>query len=98
MAESPGQAPSLGKTLRLARLFDPDSGTAVMLPLDHAIEEPDYDQLERPLERSGLWTGLRNQIWQSRDPVGPVRAVSAVIRHGAGVDDAMGLLAADAAS
>lgn len=44
MAESPGQALSLGKTLRLARLFDPDSGTA--------------------------------------------------IRHGAGVDDAMGLLSA----
>jgi fructose-bisphosphate aldolase / 2-amino-3,7-dideoxy-D-threo-hept-6-ulosonate synthase len=53
MAESPGQAVSLGKTLRLARLFDPDSGTAVMLPLDHAIEEPDYDQLERPLELIG---------------------------------------------
>jgi len=53
MAESPGQALSLGKTLRLARLFDPDSGTAVMLPLDHAIEEPDYDQLERPLELIG---------------------------------------------
>ena len=41
---------SMGKTLRLARLFDPESGTAVMLPMDHAIEEPDYTQLERPLE------------------------------------------------
>jgi DhnA family fructose-bisphosphate aldolase class Ia len=43
-------AMSMGKTLRLARLFDPDSGTAVMLPMDHAIEEPDYTELERPLE------------------------------------------------
>jgi fructose-bisphosphate aldolase/2-amino-3,7-dideoxy-D-threo-hept-6-ulosonate synthase len=42
-------ATSMGKTLRLARLFDPDTGTAVMLPMDHAIEEPDYTQLERPL-------------------------------------------------
>jgi fructose-bisphosphate aldolase/2-amino-3,7-dideoxy-D-threo-hept-6-ulosonate synthase len=43
----------MGKTLRLARLFDPESGTAVMLPMDHAIEEPDYTQLERPLELIG---------------------------------------------
>jgi fructose-bisphosphate aldolase / 2-amino-3,7-dideoxy-D-threo-hept-6-ulosonate synthase len=41
---------SLGKTLRLARLFDPDTGTSVMLPMDHAIEEPDYIQLEHPAE------------------------------------------------
>ncbi len=58
---------------------------------------------------SGRWCGERctpglagvamgRKIWQSRDPVGLVRAVSAIIRHGAGVDDAMGLLTADRAS
>jgi len=41
---------SIGKTLRLARLFDPDTGTSVMLPMDHANEEPDYMQLEHPAE------------------------------------------------
>jgi fructose-bisphosphate aldolase / 2-amino-3,7-dideoxy-D-threo-hept-6-ulosonate synthase len=46
---------SMGKTLRLARLFDQDTGTSVMLPMDHANEEPDYVQLERPIE---LITGL----------------------------------------
>jgi fructose-bisphosphate aldolase / 2-amino-3,7-dideoxy-D-threo-hept-6-ulosonate synthase len=139
-------ATSMGKTLRLARLFDPDSGTAVMLPMDHAIEEPDYTELERPLalveglaradviktwytgdpesfrrvldyslvpvvvaggpraasERgvlelvrgamdagaAGVATGRK--IWQSRDPVGLARAVSAIIRQGASVDAAMG--------
>jgi DhnA family fructose-bisphosphate aldolase class Ia len=38
------------------------------------------------------------KLWQSRQPVGLVRAVSAIFRHGAGVDDAISLLAADAAS
>jgi fructose-bisphosphate aldolase/2-amino-3,7-dideoxy-D-threo-hept-6-ulosonate synthase len=37
----------MGKTLRLARLFDPDSGTSIVLPMDHAIEEH-FTELERP--------------------------------------------------
>lgn len=41
---------SIGKALRLARLFDPDTATAVLLPMDHANEEPHYAELERPLE------------------------------------------------
>src|SRR5262249_49335425 len=44
---------SLGKTLRLARLFDPDTSTSVMLPMDHANEEPDYVQLEHPAQLIG---------------------------------------------
>lgn len=41
---------SMGKTLRLARLFDPDSQTSIILPMDHGVEEPGYGELERPLE------------------------------------------------
>jgi fructose-bisphosphate aldolase/2-amino-3,7-dideoxy-D-threo-hept-6-ulosonate synthase len=44
---------SIGKTLRLARLFDPDTGTSVMLPMDHANEEPGYLPLEHPDELIG---------------------------------------------
>jgi fructose-bisphosphate aldolase / 2-amino-3,7-dideoxy-D-threo-hept-6-ulosonate synthase len=44
---------SIGKTLRLARLFDPDTGPSVMLPMDHANEEPDYLQLEHPIDLIG---------------------------------------------
>jgi len=44
---------SIGKTLRLARLFDPDIGTSVVLPMDHANEEPDYLQLDHPAELIG---------------------------------------------
>jgi fructose-bisphosphate aldolase / 2-amino-3,7-dideoxy-D-threo-hept-6-ulosonate synthase len=39
---------SIGKTLRLGRLFDADSGTSIILPMDHGIEEPGYGELERP--------------------------------------------------
>jgi len=41
---------SIGKTLRLGRLFDADSGTSIILPMDHGIEEPGYGELERPAE------------------------------------------------
>jgi fructose-bisphosphate aldolase/2-amino-3,7-dideoxy-D-threo-hept-6-ulosonate synthase len=40
----------MGKTLRLARLFDPDSRTSIILPMDHGVEEPGYSELERPLD------------------------------------------------
>jgi fructose-bisphosphate aldolase / 2-amino-3,7-dideoxy-D-threo-hept-6-ulosonate synthase len=39
---------SMGKTLRLGRLFDADSGTSIILPMDHGIEEAGYGELERP--------------------------------------------------
>jgi DhnA family fructose-bisphosphate aldolase class Ia len=48
---------SIGKTLRLAHLFDPDTGTSAMLPMDHANEEPDYTQLEHPDELIGDLAG-----------------------------------------
>jgi DhnA family fructose-bisphosphate aldolase class Ia len=41
---------SMGKKLRLARLFDPDSQTSFILPMDHGVEEAGYSELERPLE------------------------------------------------
>ncbi len=41
---------SIGKTLRLGRLFDPDSNTSMILPMDHGVEEPVYGELERPTE------------------------------------------------
>jgi fructose-bisphosphate aldolase / 2-amino-3,7-dideoxy-D-threo-hept-6-ulosonate synthase len=41
---------SMGKTLRLARLFDTDSNTSIVLPMDHGVEEPGYGELERPTE------------------------------------------------
>jgi fructose-bisphosphate aldolase / 2-amino-3,7-dideoxy-D-threo-hept-6-ulosonate synthase len=41
---------SIGKALRLARLFDADTGTAFLLPMDHANEEPDYTELEHPYD------------------------------------------------
>jgi fructose-bisphosphate aldolase/2-amino-3,7-dideoxy-D-threo-hept-6-ulosonate synthase len=44
---------SLGKQVRLGRVFDPDSGTAIVLPLDHAVESPDFLELERPLPLVG---------------------------------------------
>ena len=37
---------------------------------------------------AGVATGRK--IWQSRDPVGLARAVSAIIRQGASVDAALG--------
>jgi fructose-bisphosphate aldolase/2-amino-3,7-dideoxy-D-threo-hept-6-ulosonate synthase len=40
----------MGKTLRLARLFDPDSHTSIILPMDHGVEEAGYTELERPIE------------------------------------------------
>jgi len=39
---------SMGKTLRLGRLFDADSNTSMILPMDHGVEEPVYGELERP--------------------------------------------------
>jgi len=39
---------SMGKALRLGRLFDADSGTSIVLPMDHGVEEPGYHELERP--------------------------------------------------
>jgi fructose-bisphosphate aldolase / 2-amino-3,7-dideoxy-D-threo-hept-6-ulosonate synthase len=41
---------SLGKTLRLGRLFDADSNTSMILPMDHGVEEPVYRELERPTD------------------------------------------------
>jgi fructose-bisphosphate aldolase / 2-amino-3,7-dideoxy-D-threo-hept-6-ulosonate synthase len=41
---------SMGKQLRLARLFDPDSETSLILPMDHGVEEAGFTELERPLE------------------------------------------------
>ncbi len=41
---------SMGKTLRLGRLFDPDSKTSIIMPMDHAVEEAGYAELERPFE------------------------------------------------
>ena len=41
---------SMGKTLRLGRLFDADSNTSMILPMDHGVEEPVYGELERPRE------------------------------------------------
>jgi fructose-bisphosphate aldolase/2-amino-3,7-dideoxy-D-threo-hept-6-ulosonate synthase len=41
---------SMGKTLRLGRLFDPASNTSIILPMDHGIEEAGYAELERPTE------------------------------------------------
>jgi fructose-bisphosphate aldolase/2-amino-3,7-dideoxy-D-threo-hept-6-ulosonate synthase len=41
---------SMGKKLRLARLFDQDSQTSMILPMDHGVEEAGYGELERPLE------------------------------------------------
>jgi fructose-bisphosphate aldolase / 2-amino-3,7-dideoxy-D-threo-hept-6-ulosonate synthase len=41
-------ATSMGKELRLGRLFDPDSKTSIVLPMDHGVEDPGYGELERP--------------------------------------------------
>jgi hypothetical protein len=35
---------------------------------------------------------MGRKIWQSSDPAGMVSALAAIIRHGASVDDAAGLL------
>jgi fructose-bisphosphate aldolase/2-amino-3,7-dideoxy-D-threo-hept-6-ulosonate synthase len=40
----------LGHTLRLSRIIDPETRTSVIMPMDHAIEEPDFAELERPSE------------------------------------------------
>jgi fructose-bisphosphate aldolase / 2-amino-3,7-dideoxy-D-threo-hept-6-ulosonate synthase len=39
---------SMGKTIRLGRLFDTASQTSMILPMDHGIEEAGYAELERP--------------------------------------------------
>jgi fructose-bisphosphate aldolase/2-amino-3,7-dideoxy-D-threo-hept-6-ulosonate synthase len=41
-------ATSMGKQLRLGRLFDPDTKTSIVLPMDHGVEDPGYGELERP--------------------------------------------------
>ena len=41
---------SMGKALRLGRLFDADSNTSIVLPMDHGVEEHGYGELERPTE------------------------------------------------
>jgi len=33
---------SIGKTLRLGRLFDADSNTSMILPMDHGVETTPY--------------------------------------------------------
>lgn len=38
----------LGHQLRLGRILDPETKTTIVLPLDHAIEEPDFEELEDP--------------------------------------------------
>jgi fructose-bisphosphate aldolase/2-amino-3,7-dideoxy-D-threo-hept-6-ulosonate synthase len=40
----------LGHKLRLSRIIDPATSTSVIMPMDHAIEEPDFTELERPSE------------------------------------------------
>ncbi|HEX2317446.1 MAG TPA: hypothetical protein VHJ18_00540 [Streptosporangiaceae bacterium] len=99
---------SIGKTLRLARLFDPDTGTSVMLPMDHANEEPDYLELEHPIDLIGSLAkagvnaflfrrGLAAYAASAFAPAGLARAVTAVIRQEATVDAALQLLAASPA-
>ena len=44
---------SMGKTLRLGRLLDPDTNTSIILPMDHGVEEAGYSELESPLELIG---------------------------------------------
>jgi fructose-bisphosphate aldolase/2-amino-3,7-dideoxy-D-threo-hept-6-ulosonate synthase len=39
---------SLGHQLRLARVLDPATRTSIVLPMDHALEEPDIAELEDP--------------------------------------------------
>ena len=41
-------ATNIGKRLRLGRLFDPDTKTSIVLPMDHGVEESGYSELERP--------------------------------------------------
>jgi fructose-bisphosphate aldolase/2-amino-3,7-dideoxy-D-threo-hept-6-ulosonate synthase len=41
-------ATNMGKQLRLGRLFDPDTKTSIVLPMDHGVEEAGYIELERP--------------------------------------------------
>ncbi|MGI9252660.1 MAG: class I fructose-bisphosphate aldolase [Thermomicrobiales bacterium] len=41
---------SVGKQARLGRIFDPESGTAIVLPVDHSVESPDFVELEQPKE------------------------------------------------
>jgi fructose-bisphosphate aldolase/2-amino-3,7-dideoxy-D-threo-hept-6-ulosonate synthase len=43
----------LGHRLRLNRIVDPATGTSIVLPMDHGIEEPDFTELERPAELVG---------------------------------------------
>jgi DhnA family fructose-bisphosphate aldolase class Ia len=43
----------LGHALRLGRILDPETGTTIVLPLDHAIEEPDFRELEDPRDLIG---------------------------------------------
>lgn len=38
----------LGKTLRLANMFHPDSGTSVVIPIDHGIESAEFTELDDP--------------------------------------------------
>ena len=44
---------SMGKTLRLGRLLDPDTNTSIVLPMDHGVEEAGYSELESPIELIG---------------------------------------------
>jgi fructose-bisphosphate aldolase / 2-amino-3,7-dideoxy-D-threo-hept-6-ulosonate synthase len=39
---------ALGHRLRLNRIMDPATATAIVLPMDHAIEEAGFGELERP--------------------------------------------------
>ncbi len=41
-------ATGMGKSLRLARIFDPGSNTAIVTPMDHAVEDPAIRELEDP--------------------------------------------------
>lgn len=40
---------SLGKQLRLGRIIDPDTGTVVIVPIDHPIEDPGLVELNDPV-------------------------------------------------
>ncbi len=40
----------LGKDLRLGRIFNRETGTTIILPMDHGIEGPNFTQLEQPGE------------------------------------------------
>jgi len=43
----------LGHTLRMSRIVDPATQTSIIMPMDHAIEQADFTELEHPTELIG---------------------------------------------